>query len=84
MCGAKRGTFDLALQKFRLSRPTFSNICSTRDRYTSIFSTQKGCFDSLDQNRVFCDYVLDLKLLFDCGTSVAILHLLDFQSQNIT
>ena len=41
------------------------------------------CFDFLDQNWAFSDFVLDLKLLLDRGIPVAKLHLLDFQSRNI-
>ena len=42
------------------------------------------CFDSLDQNRVCFDFVLDLKLFLDGEVSVAKLHVLDFHSRNLS
>ena len=42
------------------------------------------CLDFFDQNRVCFDFVLDLKLLRDSGSSVEKLHLLDFQGRNIS
>ena len=73
------------LDIFRLSRPMFwlyrRKLCF--NFLDLCFDLLDLCFDFLDQKRMF-RFVLDLKLLFELWTSVAKLHLLDFQSRKIS
>ena len=72
--GCARRMFSLFRSKLSMFRP-----CST---YVSIVLDL--CFDFLNRNRTCSDFVLDLKLLFDHGISVANLQFLGFQSRNIS
>ena len=64
--------FDCARRIFQLYGPKLGMLCF------------ELCFESLDQNRVCFECVLGLKLLLNCGISVAKLLLLDFQIRNIS